>query len=244
MEAKLTFSTTVTYGDVDRNEVLSLPGLFRLLQEGAIRHANLFDAGTRAKETRGESWVLNRIAVSVARHPHYEDALRVETWSSGIRGFRGYREFRVFCGDAPVASGSSLWLYVNLKSKALVRVPGDILEAFPRGVGDGGIFEPELERLALPPPGADAAAVEVSVRYSDVDANNHVNNTAYFDFLQTALARAGLPTLVKAVRIRFAKEIPPDAARVTVRLDKQGGGSVPFSVEGGGEVFAQGVALL
>ncbi|OAM87630.1 thioesterase [Termitidicoccus mucosus] len=243
MEAKLTFSTTVTYGDVDRNEVLSLPGLFRLLQEGAIRHANLFDAGTRAKETRGESWVLNRIAVSVARHPRYEDALRVETWSSGIRGFRGYREFRVFCGDAPVASGSSLWLYVNLKSKALVRVPGDILEVFPQD-GDGGIFEPELERLALPPPGADAAAVEVSVRYSDVDANNHVNNTAYFDFLQTALARAGFPTLVKAVRVRFAREIPPDAPRVTVRLEKQGGGSVPFSVEGGGEVFAQGMALL
>ncbi len=241
MEAKLTFSTTVTYGDVDRNEVLSLPGLFRLLQEGAIRHANRFDAGTRAKETRGESWVLNRIAVSVLQHPHYEDALRVETWSSGIRGFRGYREFRVFCGDAPVASGSSVWLYVNLGSKAIVRVPRDILEVFPRV--EGGVFEPELERLALPAPGADAAAVEVSVRYSDVDANNHVNNTAYFDFLQTALARAGLPTLVKAVRIRFAKEIPPDAARVTVRLERQGGGA-PFSVEGGGEVFAQGVALL
>lgn len=241
METKLTLPVTVTYGDVDRNEVLSLPGLFRLLQEGAIRHANLFDAGTRAKGTRGESWVLNRIAVSVFLHPRHEDALRVETWSSGIRGFRGYREFRVFRDEALVASGSSLWLYVNLKNKALMRVPQDILETFPRD--DGEVFEPGLEQLATPAPGAAAAAVEVSVRYSDVDANNHVNNTAYFDFLQTALARAGFPTLVNSVRVKFAKEIPPDAERVTVRLEKQGAG-VLFSVEAGGEVFALGAAGL
>ncbi|MDR0902178.1 MAG: hypothetical protein LBM92_05350, partial [Opitutaceae bacterium] len=60
---------------------------------------------------------------------------------------------------------------------------------------------------------------------------------------QTALARAGFPTLVNSVRVKFAKEIPPDAERVTVRLEKQGAG-VLFSVEAGGEVFALGAAGL
>ena len=51
MNDQLTLNTIVSYGDVDRDEMLLLPGVFKLLQEAAIKHADQFDAGTRAMVT-------------------------------------------------------------------------------------------------------------------------------------------------------------------------------------------------
>jgi acyl-ACP thioesterase len=238
MTEELILNTTVSYGDVDRDEVLLLPGVFKFLQEAAIKHADLFDAGTHAMVSRGESWVLNRMAAAIHRYPRYEEPVRVVTWSSGIRAFKGYRDFRVFCGEEPVVSASSLWLYVNLRTKSLVRVPAEIAATFPSR--PGAIFRPDLDKLKLVPPDAGSAKTHpVSVRYSDVDGNGHVNNTAYFDYLQTALVRGGFPPRPQNVEIQFLKEIPPGAELVNVCLEVRGQ-AIAFSFGSPGTLFAQG----
>ena len=238
MTEELILNTIVSYGDVDRDGVLLLPGVFKFLQEAAIKHADQFDAGTRAMATRGESWVLNRVAAAILRYPRYEEQVRIVTWSSGIRTFKGYRDFRVFCGDELVVAASSLWLYVNLKTKSLVRVPEEIAARFPRG--SGAVFHPELDKLKLVPPRPGSAQpCLVSVRYSDVDGNGHVNNTAYFDFLQTALVKHGFPARPRNVAIQFLKEIPPGTESVNVYLEVEEP-AIAFSVGGPEALFAQG----
>jgi medium-chain acyl-[acyl-carrier-protein] hydrolase len=237
MDPRYVFNTTVSYADVDRREVMLLRSVFALLQEGAIRQANQFNTGTRAMAGRGESWVLNRIAAQIQRYPRHEDALRVETWSSGIKGFRGYREFRVFCGDLLLLAASSLWLYVNVRTRTLQRVPADIAEGFP--ILAEPLAQPDIERVPMPVPAAGAPGIDISIRYSDVDANAHVNNTAYFDYLQTALAQAGLTTTPTSVLIKFAAEIPPEMPRVNVSVENRGA-DVAFGIGSGDNVFAHG----
>jgi acyl-ACP thioesterase len=238
MTAELTLDTIVAYGDVDRDGVLLLPGVFKSLQEAAIKHAHQFEAGTRAIFNRGESWVLNRMAAAIHRYPRYEEPLRVVTWSSGIRTFKGYRDFRVFCGDELVVAASSLWLYVNLKTKALVRVPEEVVTSFPSG--PGAVFHAELDKLKLEPPRpGPVQPCPVSVRYSDVDSNGHVNNTAYLDLLQTALVKRGFPARPQKVAIQFLKEIPPGAESVDVCLEVQEP-AIVFSLGGAEALFAQG----
>jgi len=238
MNAELTLNTAVAYWDVDRDNLLGLPAVFKYLQEAAIKHADQFDAGTRAMTTRGESWVLNRMAAAIHRYPKYEEPVRIVTWSSGVRAFKGYRDFRVYCGDELAVSASSLWLYVSLKTKSLIRVPEDIARTFPSRPGEE--FRPELERLKLvPPAGGSAPACRVSVRYSDFDGNGHVNNTTYFDILQTALARSGLSTRPQAVEAQFLKEIPPDVESVDVHLERREQ-AIAFGIGEPDGWFAQG----
>ena len=238
MTEELVLNTTVSYGDVDRDGVLLLPGVFKFLQEAAIKHADQFAAGTRAMVNRGESWVLNRMAAAIHRYPRYEEPVRVVTWSSGIRTFKGYRDFRVFCGDELVVAASSLWLYVNLQTKALIRVPEEIAARFPSG--RGAVLSPDLDKLKLAPPRPGSVQpCPVSVRYSDVDGNGHVNNTAYLDFLQTALVKRGLPARPQKVAIQFLKEIPPGAESVNVCLEVEEP-AIVFSLGGAEALFAQG----
>lgn len=238
MSEAFTLNTTVTFWNVDREQKLSLPGVFKLLQEGAIKHADLYDVGSHAMLTRGESWVLNRIVAQIHRYPSYEEELRLVTWSTGIKGFKGYRDFRVFRGDEPILSASSLWLYVNIRSKSLTRVPKELADAFPAKQEEA--FYPDLDRLRVEPPSENAASVDLSLRYTDIDGNNHVNNAAYFDLLQSALARTGLPVRPGRLAVHFQKEIPAAVPSVQVALEKRGADEVAFGIRGPEGLCAQG----
>ena len=231
---------TVRFAEVDRDQVMALPALFQLLQEAAIRHADLHGVGAHGLAERGTSWVLNRLAAGIVRYPRRDEALRVETWSTGVRGFRGYREFRLFCGEELLLSASSLWLWIDLRTRTLARVPEALAAAFPVG-GDGRPpYRAELERTRFAAPAATAPAVPVTVRYSDFDANGHVNNTAFLDYLQTALARHGLPPHPRRLELQFVREIPLAAKTVEVRVES-GPVETVFAIGGPDGAYAQGV---
>jgi acyl-ACP thioesterase len=231
--------TRVSFGDVDRDNLLSLRGVFKLLQEVAIAHANLFDTGTEAMLTRGESWVLNRLAVEIRRYPAYGDPLHIETWSSGIRGFRGYRDFRIMDSQGRlIITGSSLWVFVNIRTQSIMRVPRELAERFPSVPGD--VFCPDLETRDTGRMPEGNTETRITLRYSDFDANHHVNNTAYLDLLQAALSQQQAPARPGQVLIKYGKAIPDSCPEVGVRLGPLGEQTC-FSITVAGETFAQGL---
>jgi acyl-ACP thioesterase len=238
MTDKLVLSATVAYGDVDRQERMLLGRFFKVLQDAAILHANQFGAGTEVVSTRAESWVLNRIAAEIDRYPLAGETLRVETWSSGIKAFKGYRDFRVYDGaNRAILRASSLWLYISLKSKSIVRVPRDLADAFL--VGREPAWCPQLEKLPFASPAPSAGTVPLNLRYSDFDVNEHVNNAAYFELVQTALERAGEPAHPSRLQLKYAKEITTDVDAVEIRVEPTDTGA-RFSIESGDVVFAIG----
>ena len=239
MSNEYNLETTVRFSEVDRDQVMLLPALFQLLQEAAIRHADMYGVGAHGIAERGTSWVLNRLAVGLTRYPRRDETLRVETWSTGVRGFRGYREFRLFSGAEQLLAGSSLWLWIDLRTRMLTRVPAELAETFPVGGGGHVPYQPDLEKRRFVAPEPAAPATAVTVRYSDCDANSHVNNTAYYDYLQTALARQGRSAHPLKLELQFLREIPPRTDTVQVRLAPRGDATA-FAVGGGEADYAVG----
>jgi acyl-ACP thioesterase len=242
MSEVFTLESEVPYWDVDRDQVMTLAGVFKLLQEAAIKHADVYGLGAKAMAAHGESWVLNRAAARIDRYPRYEEKLVVRTWSAGIRGFRGYRDLRVYSGDELVVTASTLWLYINLRTKSLTRVATEMADRFPTGQAE--VYRADLEKMRLEPPSPSAATTEVSLRYSDFDGNAHLNNTAYLDCLQTALARQALPAKPKAVELQFLKEVPAATPSVQVALEKTAPDAVRFGLRSGTDLHAQGTAQI
>lgn len=237
--ASLNLETSVAFSDVDRDNVLHLRGLLKLLQEAAIAHANLFDTGANAMLERGESWVLNRLALGIARYPAYGEKLTLKTWSSGIRGFRGYRDF-LLCDESgtPILRGSSLWLYFSTRTHAITRPPADLAERFPHQPDK--VWCAELERLPFAAPAADAQAHTLSLRYSDFDANRHLNNTIYGDLAQAALARSGRAARPTLLQLRFDKGIEETCTEASVRLQDDASGHTLLAVLAGTQAAAVG----
>lgn len=240
MSKEYNLTTVVPFADVDRHQVLLLPQLFKLLQEAAVQHADLYGVGVRGIEERGTSWVLNRLAVELSRYPRRDETVRIATWSTGVSGFKGYREFRLHCGDELLLSASSLWLWIDLRTRSLTRVPEAIASTFPIGSGSPP-YRPEIDQLRLTPPASSLPALSLDLRYSDQDANSHINHTAYFDLLQTALLRQGLSPQPQRLEIQFQREIPTGATAVEVRLEKREQGATAFSLTNSTTSFAQGL---
>jgi acyl-ACP thioesterase len=239
-KTEYTLEASVRFAEVDSDQVMALPALFQLLQEAAIGHADLYGVGAHGIEERGTSWVLNRLAVGIERYPRRGEALRVETWSTGVSGFRGYREFRLFCGEELLLSASSLWVWIDLRTRTLARVPEALAAAFPVGGAGQPPYRAELERRRYAAPSAASPAVSVTVRYSDFDANRHVNNTAFFDYLQTALVRQGRSPHPGRLELQFMREIPAGAVAVEVSLESGDAGTA-VAISGPEGAYALGV---
>lgn len=239
MSNDYTLNTVVTFSDVDRHQVMLLPQLFKLLQEAAIQHAELYGVGMRGVAERGTSWVLNRLAVELTRYPRRDEPIRITTWSTGVHSFKGFREFRLHSGDELLLSASSLWLWIDLHTRSLTRVPTEIATTFPKGSGEAP-YRAEIDRLHFTPPDANTPAISLDLRYSDQDANGHVNHTAYFDLLQTALLRRGLSPQPRRLEIQYLREIPSDATSVEIRLEARAH-ETAFSLASGPINYAQGL---
>ena len=239
MDEIYTLTHKVGYFQVDHEHRIQLSSLFKLLQEAAIHHANQAEIGAHLME-KGESWILNRVAMKLERYPQFDETITIHTWSTGLKHFKGFRDFRIFIGDEMIGQVSTLWLYIDYKQKSIARLPKEIEQTFPQRPED--VYFKNLDRLRLPKPGEQAATTQISLRYSDIDGNQHVNNAAYMDFLQTALQRQKLGTRPKTLEIQFAKEIPPNTERVSVLLEPKDEG-VSFGLSCKREIAAFGRLL-
>jgi len=118
-------------------------------------------------------------------------------------------------------------------------VPAEIAATFPVGSGSTP-YRPDLDHLRLTPPADAAPVLKLDLRYSDQDANSHINHTAYFDLLQTALLRRGLSPQPHRLEIQFQREIPTETVAVEVRLETRTH-ETAFSLASGATSFAQGL---
>lgn len=227
----------VGYFQVDRNHRIQLGSLFKLLQEAAIHHANQAKIGTQIMEDKGESWILNRVAMKLERYPKFDEVLLIKTWASGMKHFKGFRDFRLYVGDELIGQVSTLWLYINMESKSLTRLPQEIEDNFLTRPDE--VYFDKLDKLRLPKPGADAQETRISLRYGDIDGNQHVNNTAYMKYLQTALHHQNLDTRPEKLEIQFAREISPAAQFVSVQLSNEKKAKV-FGISSSGTIASFG----
>jgi medium-chain acyl-[acyl-carrier-protein] hydrolase len=155
--------------------------------------------------------------MQLSRYPKLDEFITIETWATHLAQFKGFREFRILSDGEVIGKASTLWLYINLANKSFTKLPIEVVESFP--VRPDEMFVDGLDRLRLPKPKKDAPRTAVSLRYSDIDGNHHVNNAAYMDMLQTGLFHQKMDTRPNRVEIQFAKEISPDVNFVDVRFE-------------------------
>ena len=171
--------------EVDAFHALAVPALAGYLQDAAGLQAAEMGCGIDELRERGLTWVLSRQRIEVCRLGRLGDALKVETWPSGVERVFALREFRVTRGDGTlIARASTHWAVMALEKRRPVR-PDRVLA--PE-------FHPAAERELppaedLPPLGQADEERRFRIRYSDIDQNLHVNNTSYLAWALEAVPR-------------------------------------------------------
>lgn len=214
---KVTLTRKIDYADVNPHFKQKLGSFFKLIQEAAVIHSEQVGFDSKTLLDRGEVWILNAMEAEIYRYPELREEVSVATWHKKSKGFKAFRDFVVYSGDEKLAAVSSLWLYFDINKKRLIRVPietGRVYTTVEESALDGIIeswkpedsFTPEFE-------------TGISVRNSDFDPLNHVNNAVYLDYLETLTARFfGRKKQVTGVKIQYKKEIDSSVTVVKAGL--------------------------
>ena len=204
---------------------VTLPSLCNYMQEAAGINAARLGWGIRALQEEGRTWMLARLRVRVRRYVPWGTTVTVRTWPSGTKGrliakrcFLGLDD-----GGAELFRASSEWLYVDLRSQKIAKLPETFGDLVPPGTPD---FElPDIGGKFAHLPSAEES-VEILTRHCDLDFNDHVNNVHYVEWMLEADAQGRVP---------HASSSPAELDIVFRQAAKAGESLVSESCSGGGK---------
>ncbi|HPB10022.1 MAG TPA: thioesterase [Kiritimatiellia bacterium] len=160
------------------NNQVTLPALCNFLQEAAGNHARALGLGIHELQDAGFTWMLARLRLEIRRYAAWRETVHLRTWPAGVRGrLTALRDFRM-TDDAgeTVLLGVSEWLYVEVPAQRIVRLPQAFAALAPAGTPQVPLPEAPAKVPDITAPEWSAA---ITVRQSDHDFNNHVNNAHY-----------------------------------------------------------------
>lgn len=217
---KIKFTHKVNYNEVDKNLNLRVDTIFGYLQYAAISHSEQVGSGTEYLKDLGYTWVMAKIQIEIYEYPTFGDNIEILTWSLGAKSFLAIRDFELKKGEKVFAKATSLWYLINLEKRKIVKIPEDIIKKYNSLKLDPNFDNLEKKRFDFE--GDISFNDKITLRYSDFDSNGHVNNTAYFNYIQTGLFNfKGKLPFIESISCQFLKEIPEGYKSVNILLSEK-----------------------
>ncbi|MCC6398766.1 MAG: hypothetical protein IT282_17255 [Bacteroidetes bacterium] len=171
--------------ELDHRGEMPLWVVFRFLQEAAELNAVELGFDTETMLKQALTWMLVRLQLRVGEVPSGRTIVRAESWPSGVESRFAMRDFRLYQEGAagPFAVATSAWLLIDINRKRPVTV-ANILK------GDHLIHQEHMIADPFPqinPSGRPDFETAFRIRRSDLDMNDHVNNTHYVEWLSEAV---------------------------------------------------------
>ena len=162
---------------------LKLRGLLNCLQDTAGMAASELDGGSTQVLARGYAWVILLYEVELLRRPPaLDDRFVIRTYHDMNHGYRTLRVFQVETPEGNMlAWAKTSWLLIDLAVGRPVRPAVHLPEFLIR---DTEPIDPDFRTI----PDFRSASGEpretvYPVRFHDLDANGHVNNAVYFEWI-------------------------------------------------------------
>ncbi len=180
----LEHSIVVSSADVDARGEFKPAALLSLCQEVAYMHSSRLGFGFERLRALNLAWVLSRAEVRIERMPRWREEITVKTWHKGQSGLFSLRDYTFTNAEGEeLVRVTTSWLIINIATRRITR-----LDRVPQGDTPIKFCIYERDAIEGEAPRIDAieggyAADSHSVRYSDIDLNQHVNNAKYVEWL-------------------------------------------------------------
>lgn len=169
---------------VDAAGRVSVIALCNWMQDAARCHAAALGVSVGDLMKEGKTWVLSRMALAVDAFPGEHDIVRVQTWPSGGKGLFALRDFVLTtAGKGVLAAGVSAWLVIDIDTRRPVRIAPFLVRIQSEDIGHA--LSCPLDKL--PDCGKPEIRRCFSVRYRDLDLNQHVNNVSSIEWVLESL---------------------------------------------------------
>ena len=186
------------YGHIHPSAVLDL------FQDAAGQHGEELGVGFSSMLERSYLWVMVRVRFNIVNEPQRHQTVCVRTWPLEPSRI-GYRREYCICdteGNVLIA-GSSDWVVIDSVSRKLVSAPD--LYPFSEGFHDELMFEGRSSKIREFDTEGEKPHT-VSAEFTELDFNNHVNNTKYANYVMNAI-NPGAEDAIKGFQMDYRKEV-------------------------------------
>lgn len=153
------------------------------MQDAAARHAAYFGIGLPNLRELGIAWVLSRLKFKMDKYPSFDDVVRITTWPSGVQKLFCSRQYELTNAKTGeyFGCGTSLWLTLDMKSLRPLNPAKSLPIDLPKNT-ERPVFFPDIDKIT---PREDLTdPLPHLIATSEIDYNNHLNNTYYGLFAQ------------------------------------------------------------
>jgi acyl-ACP thioesterase len=166
---------------VNLRQRAGLYGILNLIQDVGWQHA--VELGFRFSE-EGLAWVFTRQKLRMSRWPGWNESVRLDTWLRPVtKSPFVFRDYELYVGREKVGECTSSFTVIDTKTRKLAQPDWSRFEnAWRQGAALA------LEPGKIPPDPKARDLAEFEVRNSDLDLNDHVNNTKYAQWVLDAVS--------------------------------------------------------
>ncbi len=152
----------------------------RFMQDAANEDAKQLGADYISMKNDNMIFVVSKMKVSLFNIPAFDGFVTIRTWNNSISGVTFQREYELKSKGVVIGKATSRWALINYKTRQLLR--SDTLKncVTTNAEEDNGLI---LQRRIRLPEDGELFTNYYTATLSDQDANGHVNNCRYGDFI-------------------------------------------------------------
>lgn len=213
------------YYDVDKNLKGSMSTIINILSDIGTRQSEELGSGMKELMKENMTWVFYNYHVKIFRDPMYGEKLKVKTEPVGFKKFYALRNYEIKDSHGNViVTANAIFLLINLEKRRMMRIPESQYEVYGvQGDMKGEFKIPRIEAI-------DEYKYKdtFKVRYTDIDSNQHVNNTKYVDWAIETLPEEIINNYsLDEIKVTFEKECKyGDTVNVYTDIREQEDGSL------------------
>lgn len=238
---------TVGLSDVDFTGTLKISALFKYFQELASSHADVLGFGIDVISTKHNvTWVLVKIKVDIEKLPKWNDEIEIETWPLKPKRFEFMRDYIVRDSEGNVIIRAiSDWVIMDISTRELKKA--ELIELQTSNYNDARAIDQRLAKLR--PFGTPEPAYKKTIRYSDIDINEHLTNSRYVDYIMDCFpCESHKAYRVKSIQVNFVNEALPGET-INLYRDISGLDSDSVYIEGskeesGSQIFSSVIEIV
>lgn len=203
MANKFTEKHEIKFYECDVTGKLTLPMLLNIVIKTSETQSEALGRGSDFVKQKGLGWVITQHEIKIERLPRVDEVVSVTTQATKYNKYFCYRNFWIHdeAGNECVMINST-FVMMDLATRKMTSVPLEVIEPY------GSEKITKIQRGTKVGSPTEVNSREYRVRFSDIDGNQHVNNSRYLDWAVDCLDYDFLTSHEpKFVNIRFDKEL-------------------------------------
>lgn len=230
----ITVKHVITGYDVLPNGTLKPSAVLKYMQDAATIDAAGFGADYISLRKEDMIFVVSKVCVSFERTPHVDECLEIRTWNSGTQGVSFVRHYDMTVNGQRVGTATSRWVLVSYSARRILR-PDALFTDVTTNTDEQLEIEP-MRRISLMADVPEISDVYIA-KLTDMDTNNHVNNTRYGDLLVDFCGIDFEYKRVSEFEIHFVSELKAGQAVKISATAKEDSSIVMATKDDGRQVF-------